>query len=318
MKKIIILTLFLYVVCSAYSQTDSLFLKNYEQKILENSNLNNDLQKEKQKNVELSNAYKKDTLALQKQVKDLKNEVFSEKQKVADLNKGKVKEERDNLQYQVDSLNTIILKLNQTIADKDNQILTTRQQGDQKASEEKEKGKTEALTTLANTYRNRQFDDLLKLSTKESVLRDMQLVGNNDEIKPILNDLQIYFNTQELLSKKFDAMQIENAQTQLNQIKRQSKLLDTLKDNVEYYKDYNGTLKETISKLISLDGRKSADGDTEIQKLKFNEIITILTDYMYDYYDYGNYPHLSNIVLEIIKRKQSNADADISDLLKQF
>jgi len=315
MKKIIILILFLSKVCSAYSQTDSLLLKNFEQKILENSNLKNDLQTEKQKNIELSNAYKKDTLALQKQIKDLQNEVSSEKQKVSDLNKGKVKEERDNLQYQVDSLNTIISKLNQTIADKDKQISTIRQQGDQKAREEKDKGKMEVLTILANTYRDRQFDDLLKLSTKESILRDMQLVGNNDEIKLILNDLQIYFNAQELLSKEYDKLQIENAKTQLNQIKRQSKLLDTLKDNVEYYKDYNGALKETIGKLISLDGRKSADSDTEIQKMKFNEIITMLADYMYNYYDYGNYPYLSDILLEIIKRKQPNADADVSDLL---
>ncbi|MDR0754238.1 MAG: hypothetical protein LBF04_02505 [Prevotellaceae bacterium] len=319
MKKIIIITLFLCGICSAYSQTvDSLLLKNYEQKILENSKLKTDLQTERQKNLDLSNAYKKDTLALQKQIKDLKNEISVEKQKVSDLNKNKIKEEKEKLQTKADSLNGEILKLNQTIADKDRQIATSRQQGDQKARTEKENGKKEALASLINSYKNKMFDDLIKSSNKESVRRDMQLIGNNAEVNPILTDLQIYFNAEELLLKKIDAAQIKNAQTQLSQIKRQSKRLDALKENIEYYQDFNTALKETIGKLVSLDNRNSAAGDSEIQKRKFNDIVTILADYMYNYYDYTKYKYLSDIVFEIIKRKKPSADADISDLLNKL
>jgi chromosome segregation ATPase len=297
---------------------DSLLLKNYEQKILENSKLKTDLQTERQKNLDLSNAYKKDTLALQKQIKDLKNEISVEKQKVSDLNKNKIKEEKEKLQTKADSLNGEILKLNQTIADKDRQIATSRQQGDQKARTEKENGKKEALASLINSYKNKMFDDLIKSSNKESVRRDMQLIGNNAEVNPILTDLQIYFNAEELLLKKIDAAQIKNAQTQLSQIKRQSKRLDALKENIEYYQDFNTALKETIGKLVSLDNRNSAAGDSEIQKRKFNDIVTILADYMYNYYDYTKYKYLSDIVFEIIKRKKPSADADISDLLNKL
>ena len=318
MKKIIVLALLICVVNTAYSQTDSLFLKNYEQKILENNKLKNDLQTEKQNISKLSDAYNKDTLALKKQIKDLRNEVSSEKQKVSNLNKSKIKEERDSLQTKVDSLNTVISKQKQTIADKDKQITNEKTNAKTTADNAKNDGKSEALASIVNSYKNRPFDDLIKSSTKESVARDMQLVGNHPEVKPVLNDLQIYFNARVLLLEKFDANQIKNALTRLRQIKRESKRLDALKDDVEFYQDFSNALKETVNKLVNLDKRNSVNGDSEIQKLKFNDVVTILTDYMYNYYDYTKYPYLSDLVLEIIKRKKPNADADITDLLMKL
>lgn len=211
-----------------------------------------------------------------------------------------------------------IVSLKSQIIKNDVLILETKKQGEKKAKEENAKGKSEALATIVNSYKNKMFDDLIKTSTKESVEREILLVGNYEEVKDVLNDLQIYFNAEELLAMKFNAAQIYNAQTQLSKIKRQSKLLDTLKDNVEYYQDYSSFLNETINKLILLDKTKSADGDNEIQKLKFNEIVTILSNFMYNYYDYSKYPYLSDIVIEILKRKRPNADADLTDLVKKL
>lgn len=318
MKKLIVSTILFWGIVSAYSQSDSLLLKNYEQKIIEISKLKNDLLMEKQNFAALSDAYKIDTLTLQKQINDLLREVTSEKEKVTDLNKNKIKLERDKLLKTVDSLNALIVKQNQIIADKDIQITNEKTNTKITADKAKNDGKAEVLASIVNLYKNRPFDDLLKSSTQESVTRDMQLVGNNPEVTPVLNDLQIYFNALKLISEKFDAIQIENAHKQLSQIKRQSKLFDALKEDVEFYKDFNDALKETISTLIDLDKHYSADGDSESQKLKFNKIVTILTDYIYNYYGYNKYPYLSEIVVEIIKRKQPNADADITDLLKKI
>ena len=198
---------------------------------------------------------------------------------------------------------------------KPNTVIIEKEEYEQILRTEKEKGKNEALANFFDIYQNNKFDDLIKASTKLSVQRDMQLVGDDAEMQLVLSDLEKYFNTEELLVQKFDATQIKNAQTQLNQINRQSELLDKLKENIEYYKDFNDELKRTIERLVKLDEQKVADGDTEIQKLKFNEILSELSNYMYNYYDYGNYPYLSNIVLEIIKRKHPNADAEIRDLL---
>jgi hypothetical protein len=325
MKKIIALTMIFYTVSLAYSQTDSLLLKYYEQKVLEISKLKNDLQTEKQNYSDLKDAYNKDTIALQKQIKDLRKEVSSEKQKVLELNKNKIIEDRDNLQNKLDSLNTEIERLNKIILEqiliieeKDNQIINEKANTIIASEKAKNAGKAEALANVVNLYKNYQFDDIIKSSTNGTVARDIQLFNNDQEVKSVLNDLQIFFNAQALLSRKIDIVQIKKAQTQLSQINRQSKLLEALKDDIEFYEDFNSALKEIFTQLVKLDKNTLADGDSDIHKLKFNIIVTILTDYMYNYYDYSRYPYLSDIVIEIIKRKQPNADADISDLLKKL
>lgn len=318
MNKLLTFIILIFCVIQAQSQTDSLLLKSYEEKILENSKLKNDLQREKQTILEMSSAYKKDTLDLQKQIKALQKDIEDEKRKVADLNKNKVKEERDLLLHKMDSLNNLIAVLNNTIKGKNKEIATIKATGEQRAIEERLRGKTEALTSVIDTYKNQPFDYLILSSNNLILARDKQLVENNPDVIKILNDLQIIFNAKELLSEKFDESRIKNSQMQLSQIKRQSKLLDTLVNDTEYYKDFNNALKETISKLIELDKRKSTSGDSEVQKLKYNDVITILSDYMYNYYDYVRYTYLSGIVIEIIKRKQFNADDDITDLLKKL
>ena len=318
MKNIITVTTTFFIFILAHAQTDSLFLKRFELLILENSNLKTDLQKEKNKYDELSTAYKKDTIKLMTQLKDLKKELLNEQEKVTDLNKNKLVGERDNLLAKVDSMNAVILKQIKTITDKDKQIETEKANAITKAEASKNDGKAEAMASILNSYKNRSFDDLIKFSSRESVSRDMHIVGNSSDVKPVLNDLLIFFSVQNLLSEKFDNIRIGNAQTQLNQIKHPSKLLDSVKVVVEYYKNFNTALKETIGKVVNLDKSKSAAGDIEIQKLKFNEIVSIIIDYMYNYYNYGRYPYLSAIMLEIMERKGENADDDISDLLKKL
>ena len=252
----------------------------------------------------------------QKITKDLGDTIKSLRADLAKLEKFKAEKKTVDAQFKVKNDSIALLKAH--LAEKDKQIADTKRTGEQKAIAEKEIGREEALKILVDAYKNKQFNDLIEFSTKQSVLRDKQLVGNNAEITTVLSDLEKYFNAEELLTKKFDAAQIKNAQTQLNQIKQQSVLLDKLKENIEYYQDFNNALKETIDKLVNLDKRKVAGGETEIQKLKFQEILSELSNYMYNYYDYGNYPYLSDIVLEIIKRKRQNADADIMDLLKKL
>ncbi|MBU0490045.1 MAG: hypothetical protein KKD31_19065 [Bacteroidetes bacterium] len=318
MKRIIVLAFIFCNLQPVCSQTDSLLLKNYEQKILENSKLKDDLQSANQRFSELSKAYYMDTLSLQKLIKELQNELDAEKQKVSDLGKAKIKKERDHLQAAVDSLNALMIKQNQEITSKDNQISVEKASAKVAMDSARSEGKAKGLEGIVNSYKNKQFDELVLASTKKSVTRDIKLVGNNPEVGPILNNLLIYFNSLELLSKKFDADHVMNAQTQLTQIKFQSKLIEQVKEGIDFYKDFNIALRETITKLIDLDKKKSAAGNSDIQKLKFNDILTILTDFMYNYYDYPNYPYLSEVVLEIIKRKRADADADVQDLLEKL
>ena len=318
MKEIVVLSILVFGVIPAFSQTDSLLLEKYEQKIIENSKLKTELQTERLNFSALSVAYKRDTLALQKQIIDLSDELSSEKRKVSDLNKKKIKAERDNLNTKVDSLKIVISDQKQTISGKDKEIFDLKASAKTSVENAKNEGKAEAFADITELYKNQSFDYIIKSSGDESAARDFQLVGDIPEVKPVINDLLNYFKALELLSRKYDGTQIKNAQTQLSQIKRQSELLDALKDDVEFYQDFSNALKETIGKLVDFDNRKSAGSDSEIQKLKFNEIITILTDYIYNYYDYDRYQYLYDIVLEIIKLKQLDADANVADLLRKF
>lgn len=329
MKKVFIISMILCGFSPAYSQdlikeiqkmtlaNDSLHkqvIKPLKDSIL---NLNIAIQKQSSMNtVELSmlkeqvNTLEKDKIDLNKKVNDLEKNITN-------LNKNKVKIEKDSLQKQVERLTANIAALNQKNQEKERQLAEEKQIGEQKAKAEIEKGRSEVLATVINSYTNKSFDELIITSTKLSVQRDMQLVGNHAEVKPILSDLGKYFSAEELLSKKIDVAQIKNAQIQLNQIKQQSTLLDKLKEDIEYYKDFNDELKKTIEKLVDLDQRKVAAGVTEAQNLKFKEILEA-TNYLYNYYSYSHYPYLSDIVLEIIKRKHPDADKDITDLLKKL
>jgi len=310
-KKILIIVSILYFSANAYSQV-ILTLQEYD-------NLNSEKAALKKKfdslNLKLTTDEtnsKEQVVKFQKLISDLCDTIKTLR---TDLSKLKeFKKKKKTLDAQIIQKNHSIDSLRITINIKDEEIFKAKHNGEQKAQEEKENGKKEILSSIVRMYQ-KPFDELIKSITKESVARDMQLVGNNPELKPVLNDLQIYFNALELLSEKFDSVQNKNAQMQLRQIKRQSKLLNALKDYVGSYQNYNTALKETIIKLDSLDNRKSANSDFIIQKLKFNEIVTILTDYIYNYYDYAKYPYLSDIMLEIIKRKQLNADDDVTNLL---
>jgi tetratricopeptide (TPR) repeat protein len=175
------------------------------------------------------------------------------------------------------------------------------------------------IAGILNKYQTGHFDDLIKSSTKQSVEHDWRLsVKVNDSVsKPVLSDLRNYFKAKELLEKKFNEKEINAV---LPTLTRQSALSDKLKETLENYRDFTDGLKETIEKIISIDGKETVAGmGDEIQKEKFNKILAEISLYIFNYdFNFVDYPYLSDILLEIIKRKQPDADANISDLLNKI
>jgi chromosome segregation ATPase len=247
-------------------------------------------------NQEMTTGFQKTLNALQEEIKTLQKDSADVK---------KVKQEQQNFQQQVQTKSDSIATLKSKLTDKDRQI-----------QEEYEKGKQSALADIVSAYKRTRFDELVTSSSKQSVQRDLRIVGTNPEIKQTLVDLDNYFNAKDLLEKKFDDYGIKSAQTKLQAIQQESKLLDKLKINVENYQLFYNGLRETVEKIITLDKNETVAGmDDEIQKLKFNKILTELSSYIFNYdFNFSDYPYLSDIVLEIIKRKQPDADADITDL----
>lgn len=213
-----------------------------------------------------------------------------------------------------------IVLLKAAILEKDKQITAEMQKGEQNEREKYDAGKNEILATIANSYKNKSFNELIKSSTKESVQRDLQLFQNQTEIKQILSDIEKFFIAKELLNTKLDIVQIKNVQNQLVQIRKESVLFSKLKEIIGNYQTFNDGLKETIGKIVALDNAETVFKlGKEVQKKKFDKILAEISSYIFNYdFNFSDYPYLSDVLLDIIKRKQPNPDADISDLLKKL
>lgn len=285
MKKIIVISLILCGFCSAYSQDSNLkdCIKEIQKMTLANDSLQKQVIKSLQDNISsLNMALESGNSKLQEQIKTL------EKEKA--------------------SLNGEIKKLEKEIADQK-----------QKAKEKDEL--TKRIDGTVKLIANGSFDDLIVASTKQSVERDKQLVGDHAKAKQVLTDLETYFNTKETLAQKFNVAQMNSARERLSKIKQESKLLDKLKDDVFYYGEYNQELVKTLENILELDGdgQKGIKALSEsLQKMKFGEIASELATYMSKHSDYGNYSYLSDVILETLKRKRRDADANITDLLNKL
>jgi hypothetical protein len=309
MKKIFILLLILYRTTAIFAQSDSLLLLNYEKLILERAELQRTVQSLQERLTGLSEAYKKDTVELQKTITKLDKELSKLK---------KFKEQKGEIETRLQQKSDSIELLKFETYNREQQIVEEQKKGEQKAQVEYEKGKQSVIADIINGYK-RPYEDLLKSSTLLSIQRDLPVIGNNDELKSVASDLLHYFNAKELLEQKFDAVKAQTAQTLLDSIRQTSSLLGRLKTQIENYQLVNDGFKEVIVKIIELDKREIVSGMSEdIQKQKFNKILSELSSYIFDYdFRFNEYPYLSDVLFEFLKRKQANADTDISDLLQK-
>lgn len=238
------------------------------------------------------------------------------KLKLSKLEKFKTEKEKiDNLIKQKND--SVILLKNQK-SELSLKILEERNICEQKKIEEKEKVRSEILTKIINTYKGKNFNDLIVSSNKLSIERDLLLIGENVELKQVLIDLNQYFEAKLLLEKPFEAEKIKNAQTELNKIKQQSTLLDNLKEQIEQYeKSYKG-LKDCINGIISIDKNDGpvSDMGKDAKEKKLNKILTEISNYIFNYdFNFTEYPYLSSILSQVIKVKFPNPDQDISKFI---
>lgn len=231
-----------------------------------------------------------------------------------------------NLETDKTNLTTKVSVLEKDVSAKDNKISNLENEKERLQTDVENLRKE--LSTLriikentVNTYKNKYFDDLIKMSTKISVSRDINILGETDEnLSNTLNDLKDYFESEELLSKKFNEAGIANAIkniTNLSSTYAKSESVKNLSKNLGSYKDFNEALKSTIEKLIKLD-RKLKASTTSLQDKKFTSTMQIISRFIYDYPGYTEYPYLSDIVAELMSRKFGNANADVSDLFDKL
>lgn len=323
MKKIIILFIMLYGLTNSYAQdciADKVINQALEIDSLKRAYKKLEMKTDSFQKIITTNEslYKQQATSYQEDEKKYADEIQGLKKELSELEKYKTEKKAIDITIVTKSDSIDLLKTQ--ITQKDNKIKTIEEKNKKDAIAEKEKGKNEVLNQLINTYKNKSLDDLIISSRLTSVQRDKQLIGNNTEMKEIITDLETYFNAEKLLSNKFNAEQVNNYMSQLALIKQQSKLVATLKDNLDNFKTFNEGLTIAIQHIILIDEKEFVKGmDEQIVKSKRNKIFSELSQFIFKYnFNFVDYPYLSDIVLEIIKRKQPNPDAEISDLLKKL
>lgn len=313
MRKIFLIILISGIFSSVYAQQD-LLIEAVKKQAVKIDSLEKALKLER----DSSFGYQTTLMKIQVRIKNQQDSI--KKLKIDSVALEKLRVNKMLTDTLLQQKNDSITLLTSFISEKEKQILSERQKNEQKIKDAKQSGKSDALAGIVHSYKHNQFDDLLNSSTRQSVDRDLQLVGDSTELKSILQDLEKYFNAKSMLEKKFDAVQIKNVQNQLNQIKRKSELLDKLKEVVSNYQIFNTGLKEMIKKIVALDKRVSVNGmGPEVEKMKRDNILSEISSYIFSYdFNFSDYPYLSNIMLEIIKRKQSNLDTELKDLLEKL
>lgn len=305
---ILVTTLFFCGISSSYAQQDSLYLDRLEKRAVEIANLNNEV-------VKYKDSVNDNAIKLNK----LKDSLKLLKSKLSEIED--VKADKNVLENLLKQKSDSITILKTDLLDKDKQLATQTQSNKQEVKEAIENSKNKTLKSLIDYYKNKSFDDLVKSSTQQSARNDKNIIGHSNDIEPLLSDLEIYYKIKLLFQNEFNSAKIKEAQNQFNQLEQlESSSIDKLKNDVENYQIFNEGLKETIEKIIALDGRESVIGmPKEIQNLKFNKIMAEISFYIFNYdFNFLDYPYLTDVMLDIIKLKAPNPDANIFELLQKL
>lgn len=321
MKKILVVILIMFGVSNAYTQD---LIKEIQKLTLTNDSLQKQVIKPLNDSMlKLISSHNNEIAKLNEQLKDIGNEKSELHKKintlestVADLNKNKIKVERDNLQAKCDSFIIKVRELENLISEKDKQIAQEKELGKQKSIQEKEKGKDEMLNIIIQSY-NLPLNELIIKSTIKSVERDMSIVVDKTVVQQKLLSLQKYFNSEQVLNEKYSEQRVETALIQLKSIE-QTELVLILIDKLGKYKLCNEGLKKTIDTIIEID-KKFVANDEYTQKTKLNDILAEFAWYFRNYrFNFSEYPYLSEIVMQIVKNKQKDANTNIANLKEKL
>lgn len=258
----------------------------------------------------LRSSNKSEVSKLYDKIRKLENDTSSLNKQIKKLDISNIRNLEVRLQQKTDTIS--ILK--STTKEKDKEIAIVKNSCLKKEAEKYLEGQQNVFNQIGEEYERSTLDNLINYSTKQSIERDFKLIGNNSEALNKLQYLQIYFTAKQLLEDHYNEQKLKISLDQLSSID-QSELVKGLKENLEMYKLRSEGLNIAITKIIELDKIFVANDDYT-QKTKLQDILSELSWYFRNYrFNFIDYPYLSNIVLDIMKLKQKNANADISDLL---
>ncbi len=253
--------------------------------------------------------------SLEKKVAKSEIDLADAKKEIASLGKNSLKSDRDNLLLHVNALIADSIKLRQQLLEKDKQIVAANTDGDKRAQEQYNLGRQNALLQVEFTY-HADFDNLTKSLTQQVVERDFPLI-TDEAIKKKMQDLIKFFGAQQFLFEKYNEQKVKSAQMLVSSLE-ETELVKQLTVNLRDYKLCTDGLKFTISEIQEVD-RKFSANDAYSKQKKLELIMSKISDFFHNFlFNSVDYPYLSDVILEIMKRKQNNSDAKIDDLLNKL
>ena len=103
------------------------------------------------------------------------------------------KVEKTNIDRQIKLKSDSIALLKSDLAEKNKELKTREQNFRQQLIDARENSRNEIVKVIVDYYKNKSFDDLIKSSTQESILKDKGIIGSKGEIEPVFSSLEKYF-----------------------------------------------------------------------------------------------------------------------------
>lgn len=332
----IVLLLWILGITNAFSQESTMFIE-LKSSILKNdslqkqvSKLNLDINKLISARDSISIKFHERTTSLEKEIafqkkinEDLSSQINKQEIQIADLKKEKLRIERDKIKAKNDSLLIEIIKFRNIIDSTQKLVLKEKELGFKQITElkdsnaklliqEKEKKKEEVLGSIIKSYQ-KPFAELLKIHSKASINRDLEILGDKTEVQPKIEQLQVYFDAEELLRVKLNLDNINAAKNKLSKLEQAEQVIGLAK-RLEYYSLKNEGLQNVIDKIILNDKKFNAIEKGEHND-KLKDIALFLMQF-YSYYEFNisEYPYLAEIIIEINNLKQKDSNTDIKAL----
>ena len=283
----------------------------FSQNNFNNSGTSNDCcEKVAQQGVTISK--QKDTIkALSKVVLRLQQDSVAFHKENAKLKDELTRLDKKSLKNENKNLKDSIVRLNDTVKLYKDNLISERSTQKERNNERYQKGRMDVLNMIEESYRG-NFEELIK-TMQNPTGRDLDIIGSDNTS---LNNLNVFFSAKNVLNERYAEKRVKESRANLSKLPQTQSVKD-LDATLNYYKYCFDELKNVVEKIIDIDKRKTAGNDSEIVIFKRNDIIAILADYIFNYrFSFDKYPYLANIVTEILERKHSDPDADISDLLK--
>lgn len=256
---------------------------------------------------------KSDSLATLKKLKIVQDSVAM--LKTGSSQKTKCENELSVLKITLESKDQTIASLNNTVKLKEEAIAQEKKNSEVRASKSYEKGKSDAKTMIENFYQSNSLDQVIAMSTKGSIERDLKLIDSKSSVYGKIQQASIYFQARELLSKKYNRTLVIEAQTKLKTVKG-SKKVEEVVSLLDDYELINDGLFSAIDKINAIDAKESVKGMGEnVQAKKYAKIFGVLSEYVFGYgLKAENYPYIYDIWFQILNKKQSNPDSSVKDL----